>query len=98
MVFKHWLMADAAAGQGIDSIDDGIEWTRVIPFIGMHLMCFAVIWVGVSPVAVLVAVLAYLVRMFAITGFYHRYFSHRAYRTSRVFQFLLAVATQDAGR
>jgi stearoyl-CoA desaturase (delta-9 desaturase) len=28
--------------------------------------------------------------MFAITGGYHRYFSHRSYKTSRWFQFLLA--------
>ena len=36
------------------------------------------------------AVLFYFVRMFAVTGVYHRYFAHRAYKTSRVFQFLLA--------
>ena len=28
--------------------------------------------------------------MFALTGGYHRYFSHNSYKTSRVFQFLLA--------
>jgi stearoyl-CoA desaturase (delta-9 desaturase) len=28
--------------------------------------------------------------MFGITGVYHRYFSHNAYKTSRVFQFILA--------
>jgi len=28
--------------------------------------------------------------MFAITGGYHRYFSHRTYKTSRWFQFILA--------
>ena len=31
----------------------------------------------------------YWLRMFAITAGYHRYFSHRAYKTSRVFQFVL---------
>jgi len=31
------------------------------------------------------------VRMFAITGFYHRYFSHKAFRTSRPVQFAFAV-------
>ena len=41
------------------------------PFVGMHLTCLTVVWVGWSLVAVLVAVLAYFVRMFAITGFYH---------------------------
>ena len=29
--------------------------------------------------------------MFAITGFYHRYFSHRSFQTSRPMQFLFAV-------
>jgi len=91
LVLKHWLMADPTVGQGIDPTRDGIEWTRVIPFIGMHLMCFAVIWVGVSPVAILVAAIAYALRMFAITGFYHRYFSHRTFKTSRIGQFLFAL-------
>lgn len=36
-----------------------------------------------------VAVLTYAIRMFGITGVYHRYFSHNAYKTSRVFQFIL---------
>ena len=38
-----------------------------------------------------VAVLLYFVRMFAITGFYHRYFSHRTFQTSRFVQFVFAV-------
>ena len=32
----------------------------------------------------------YLARMFAITGWYHRYFSHRSFQTSRPVQFLFA--------
>ncbi len=39
----------------------------------------------------------YYVRMIVVTAGYHRYFSHRAFRTSRVFQFLLAVGAQSAG-
>jgi stearoyl-CoA desaturase (Delta-9 desaturase) len=39
---------------------------------------------------VAMAVIFYFVRMFAVTGVYHRYFSHRSYKTSRAFQFLLA--------
>jgi stearoyl-CoA desaturase (delta-9 desaturase) len=59
-------------------------------FWGVHLMCFGAIWVGVSWVAAVVCILLYVVRMFAITGGYHRYFSHRTYKTSRWFQFVLA--------
>ncbi len=77
---------------------DRIDWYRIVPFIALHLGCLAVFWVGVSSVAASVALLAYLVRMFAITAFYHRYFSHRAFRTSRALQFcgalLGATATQ----
>ena len=68
-----------------------IDWVRSIPFVMLHLMCFGVIWVGWSWTAVLVAVSLYFLRMFAITGFYHRYFSHRSFETSRWTQFLFAV-------
>ncbi|PZR02437.1 MAG: hypothetical protein DI536_37005, partial [Archangium gephyra] len=73
------------------SPDPRIDWLRAVPFIGMHLACVAVLWVGVSLTAVIVAVALYAVRMFAITGFYHRYFSHRTFRTSRVLQFVFAL-------
>jgi stearoyl-CoA desaturase (delta-9 desaturase) len=75
------------AGRG----GDRIAWLRVLPFLALHLGCVAVIWVGVSRTAVLVAVALYLVRMFAVTAFYHRYFAHRTFRTSRTLQFVFAV-------
>jgi stearoyl-CoA desaturase (delta-9 desaturase) len=53
-------------------------------------MCVFFIWTGVSWIALLTCALLYLVRMFGITGAYHRYFSHRSYKTSRFFQFVLA--------
>jgi stearoyl-CoA desaturase (Delta-9 desaturase) len=63
---------------------EGIFWL-------IHVMCLAVIWTGTSWVAVSVCAFLYVVRMFGITGVYHRYFSHRTYQTSRWFQFLLGV-------
>lgn len=69
----------------------GINWTIVWPFIGVHLACIALFWVGWSPIAVIVAMAMYGLRMFAITGFYHRYFSHRSFSTSRALQFVFAV-------
>ncbi len=68
-----------------------VDWPRILPFVVLHLGCLGVLWVGISPVAVGVAIGLYVVRMFAITAFYHRYFSHRAFKTSRVAQFLFAV-------
>jgi stearoyl-CoA desaturase (delta-9 desaturase) len=71
--------------------EDRVDWMRCIPFIILHGACFAVIWVGWSPVAVWTAVALYFIRMFAVTGIHHRYFSHKSYSTSRFGQFLLAV-------
>ena len=68
-----------------------VNWQRTLPFIFLHLGCLAVFWVGISPVAVGACVFLYLIRMFAITGFYHRYFSHKTFKTSRFVQFAFAV-------
>ena len=80
--------------EGADAVrekPDKMEWSRCIPFIFLHVGCLAVFLVGWSGVAVGVAIALYFVRMLAITGFYHRYFSHRTFKTSRTAQFLFAV-------
>jgi stearoyl-CoA desaturase (delta-9 desaturase) len=76
----------------IKSRPDKFDLGRCVPFIFLHAGCLGVFFVGWSPIAVTVAILLYLVRMFAITGFYHRYFSHRTFHTSRAGQFLFAIA------
>ena len=68
-----------------------VDWLRAVPFIAMHVACISVWWVGSSPVALAVAAGLYALRMFALTGFYHRYFSHRTFQTSRTVQFVFAV-------
>ena len=73
-----------------------VDWVRCTPFFAMHFMCLAVIWVGWSWVAVGVAAVLYFIRMFAITGFYHRYFSHKTFKTSRIAQFVLALVGNSA--
>jgi len=71
--------------------DRRVDWWRILPFLALHLACLLVMVVGWSPVAVAVAIALYLVRMFGITAFYHRYFSHRSFKVGRVVQFLGAV-------
>ncbi len=67
-----------------------IQWMRSLPFLLMHATPLLIFVVGFSPVAAWTAFGFWLVRMFAITGFYHRYFSHRAFKTSRVMQAIMA--------
>lgn len=59
-------------------------------FIGMHVACIAVLFTGVDFTAFGLLALTYFFRMFGITAGYHRYFTHRAFKMSRVGQFVLA--------
>lgn len=74
---------------------DDIVYPSAVAFILVHLACFLAIWTGVTWEAVLLGVALYWIRIFAIGAGYHRYFSHRAFKTSRVFQFILAFLAQS---
>src|SRR5262245_25293200 len=67
-------------------------WVKAIPFFLMHLACLLVFLPQVEATAIAISLCVgfYFIRMFGITAAYHRYFSHRAYKTSRPFQFVLA--------
>ncbi|WP_459626533.1 acyl-CoA desaturase [Bradyrhizobium diazoefficiens] len=73
-------------------------YPQVLPFVLIHAGCLAAIWSGVSWQAVAICVALYWLRMFGITAGYHRYFSHRAYATSRAFQFILAFLAQSSAQ
>ena len=85
--FTKWIDSNAVE----DSDEDVIDWSRIIPFILLHLGIFTVFWVGWSPIAIGFAIFFYALRMFGITAFYHRYFSHKTFKTSRPAQFIFAV-------
>ncbi|MCB0263950.1 MAG: acyl-CoA desaturase [Calditrichia bacterium] len=70
--------------------NEKINWRDSTGFILIHIACILVFWAGISWPAIIALLLTYAIRMFAITGFYHRYFSHRSYKTSRWFQFVMA--------
>ncbi len=84
--------------QHTDSSIIGRSWKRpsqywdwdAIPFLTIHLMCLLAFQTGICWEWVVLAIGSYYLRMVAVTAGYHRYFSHRSYKTSRLFQFLLA--------
>ena len=82
--------------ENTNSAENQIDWPRVIPFVMLHLACFGIIYVGFSWFALLFALALYVFRMFAITAFYHRYFAHKAFKTSRIGQFIFAVLGASA--
>src|SRR3954470_2107930 len=77
---------------------DDIMYPSALPFILLHLSSIAAFWTGITWQAVAICVTLYWLRMFAITAGYHRYFSHRAYSTSRLFQFVLAFLAQSTAQ
>jgi stearoyl-CoA desaturase (delta-9 desaturase) len=96
--FVRWFdtSAKVPSTAAVAAAPDKVEWLRCMPFVILHVACLGVIWVGWSPVAVATCAALYVARMFFITGFYHRYFSHRSFKASRAMQFVMAVAGASA--
>jgi stearoyl-CoA desaturase (delta-9 desaturase) len=64
---------------------------RSLPFWAVHAAAIGVFFVHFSWSLVALCVGLYLLRMFAITAGYHRYFSHKSYKLARAPQFLMAL-------
>ena len=77
---------------------DRVRWSTGAAFYATHLAILGAIWSGVSMRAAILALVLWATRMFAVTAGYHRYFSHRAFKTSRVFQFILAFWAQTSAQ
>ena len=82
--------------EGLQSKEKKIEWLYFAPFVFLHAGCLGALIVGWSWPAVVAAVAFYWVRMFALTGFYHRYFSHRTFKANRFWQFMFGVLGMTA--
>jgi stearoyl-CoA desaturase (delta-9 desaturase) len=79
--------------------DHRISPIKVIPFAAIHVAAVAgVIALGGSWKGLALALALYAVRMFGVTGGYHRYFSHRSFRASRPVQFLLALLAMSSSQ
>jgi len=96
LALRRWFDSSAAEPSTAPGQDRRIDWPRVVPFVLLHLGCLGVLWTGASAFAIAVAVGLYVLRMFAITAFYHRYFSHRSFSTSRAAQFAFALLGASA--
>ena len=64
----------------------------------LHVLPFGAIFSGVTRPSIIACFVFYTVRIFLITAGYHCYFSHRAFKTSRIFQLILAIGAQTSGQ
>ena len=86
------------AARATGSWTDHLRPTR-LAFAGVHLAALAgVVLLGFSWRGVVLALVMYFIRMIIVTAAYHRYFSHRSFKTTRWFQFLLALGAQSSGQ
>jgi len=92
------LTARLTPSRTADAEHDDIIYPDTIPFLLVHLACFAAFWTGVTWQAVALCIALYVSRMFVVTAGYHRYFSHRSFKTSRVFQFILGFLAQTSAQ
>ena len=61
-----------------------------LPFLSVHVGALFALTVYPSSFALFMVFLMYFIRMFGITAGFHRFFSHKTFKTSRTFQFILA--------
>jgi stearoyl-CoA desaturase (delta-9 desaturase) len=94
---RRWFDSDAGSDH-ISRDSRSFSFVRVLPFIGLHLACLLVVFTGTSAFAVWFAAAFFFVRMFAITGFYHRYFSHKTFKTNRFWQLMFGILGATAAQ
>ena len=71
----------------------------MLRFWGIHVLTFiGAAWHGPTAQAVIAGVAVYCLLMFGITAGYHRYFSHRSFKTSRAGVAVLAFIAQCSGQ
>jgi stearoyl-CoA desaturase (Delta-9 desaturase) len=66
------------------------SWIGYLAFFLFHLACLSVFFVSTNALALVMCAVCYFIQMVGITIGYHRYFCHRAFKTSRTLQFALA--------
>jgi len=64
----------------------------------VHVGVLGALWSGVTRESLIICAVLYVVRMFAVTAGYHRYFAHKTFKTSRAFQFVLALLAETSGQ
>ena len=90
--------AEPDLGVANEEPHNDIVYPAAIPFALAHLTALGVFWTGLTTTSVVLCISLYLIRMWGLTAGFHRYFSHRTYKTSRPFQFFLAFLAQTSAQ
>ena len=92
-------LSESTAALPVSPPNVGYLRVTSLAFWGVHVAALiGVIALGWSWSGAALALGSYVVRMIVVTAGYHRYFAHRSFKTSRAFQFLLALGAQSAAQ
>ena len=95
---SKWVCPPPETHDKPDPTQDRVEWFRCVPYILIHLGALLVFFTPFAWPCLAILLISYAARMFAITAFYHRYFSHRTFKTNRLVQFLGAFVACASGQ
>ncbi len=78
--------------------EERVNWVSSIPFFLVHVACFAVFFTGITTTSLVLLAAMFFGRSFFVTAAYHRYFSHKAYRLNRFWQFVFAFQAEASAQ
>lgn len=79
-------------------VQHAARWAVDLRLAILHVGTAGIFFVPFDRSLVWLALALFFPRMFGVTAGYHRYFSHRAFKTSRLFQFILALLASSTGQ
>jgi stearoyl-CoA desaturase (delta-9 desaturase) len=83
---------------GVVAKQKNYDLGAMLPFLVIHASVLLVFTVPFTLSMIAWLAGSYYLRMFGVTGGYHRYFSHRSYKLNRFWQFCLAFLAQTSGQ
>lgn len=97
--FLRWLINDPSFPDNLSETGkQEVDRLRLTMYLAFHGLCLMVLLVPFSWTAVGLCLFFYLTRMFFITAFYHRYFSHKSFDAGRIVTFCMAVLGCTTGQ
>lgn len=66
-------------------------------FFIIHAASLAIFFIHFEPSLIILTLTTFFFRIFGLEAGYHRYFAHRSFKTSRIFQFILALLGAAGG-
>lgn len=83
----------------VDTPSSKYDHVIIVWYVVLHVATIGGLWLApFTAEAAIVFAVSYCSRMFGVSAGYHRYFGHRSFKTSRPFQFMLALLAMSSAQ